>query len=110
MSLEHLTSTHRVKIERASWESDASGGQVKTWSTVHENVSVSIQPTTAKERLMFAQRNIEYTNKIYSSRDLEVVKEDRLIDLKTGTKYVVTGYADMAGRGEVFLIEARNTE
>lgn len=110
MSLEHLTSTHYIKVERKSTTRDASGGQVNTWEVVHQSVPVTIQPTSSKERLLFAQRNIEYTNKIYSSTDLSLSKNDRITDLNSLKQYVMTGSADQAGRMTVFCYMGREIE
>lgn len=110
MSLESLTQTHSIKIERKSITQDASGGNVNTWEVIHERVSVGIQPASAKEKILFAQRQILYDNKIYSARDLAVNKNDRVTDLKTLRQYTVVGYADQAGQDRVFCINAREIE
>lgn len=110
MSLSSLTQTHRVKIERSTDTRDASGGYVKTWDTLVPEALVGIQPSTSRERTLFAQRQISYTNKIYSDRDYGVRKDDRLIDLTTDKEYVVIGVSDQAGRGLVFCIEARDID
>lgn len=110
MSLDSLCTTHTVKIERQSTTIDSSGGAVFTWNEIHDAVLVNIQPVKAKEKMLFAQRQIEYSNKIYSAVDLAVKKKDRITDLNSGRQYVVTGYADMAGQNRAFLIEAREIE
>ncbi len=110
MSLAHLTSTHRIKVERKSTTRDTSGGQVNTWDLLHEVALVTIQPTTAREKLLFSQRNIDYTNKVYSAKDLGLGKLDRVTDLSSGKEYVVTAAADQAGKFTVFCYTVREIE
>lgn len=111
MSLESLTDTHRVKIERKIISRDASGGpNIHTWEVIHKSVPVNIQPAKASEQLLSAQRGVLYTNKIFSARDLDLRKDDRFTDLKTGKYYFYSGFADMAGQGRAFRYNARDRE
>ncbi len=110
MSLESLTETNFVLIERENVAIDPSGGQLVTWTTLFDSVPVNIQPGSARERFLFAQRQIAYNNLIYCARDYGVQKGDRLTDVVNKIKYVVTGYANVAGQSRLFLIEARNID
>lgn len=110
MSLESLTRTHSVKIERKSTSLGSSGGHVHTWEVIHKSVPVNIQPATVRERLLSAQRGILYSNKIYSAEDLNLNKNDRFTDINTGKEYVYTGFTDMAGQGRAFCYMAQERE
>lgn len=106
MSLDALFNAY-VTLERSQVTIDASGGAVKGWLVVQENIPCSIQPTTAREKILFAQRQILYTNKIYFSSDIGAKKDDRVKNPATGQVYVLVGYANQAGRDVVWCLEAR---
>lgn len=106
MSLDALFNAY-VTLERSSVAVDQSGGAVKTWAPVQLGIPCSIQPSTGRERMLFAQRQIMYTNKIYLSADIGAKKDDRVKVPATGQVFVVTGYANQAGRDVVWCLEVR---
>lgn len=107
MSLASLCNTHLVKVERQTTTIDSSGGPVLTWSTLYESVPVTIQPLAAREKVLWAQRQIVYSNKLYTDQNLQLRKEDRVTDLESGQVYVVTAWANMGGRSTAFSSDIR---
>ena len=108
MSLASLTATHRVTAKRPKNDRDLSGGVVKTWQTLHPFVSipVTIQPLSAREQYLFAQRQVIVTHRVYTAVDVrDLRRDDRLEDQTTGRTYVMVNAFDEAGSGRVFSTE-----
>lgn len=103
MSLHSLCLTHRVTFQEPTITLDASAGQQRqTWADVATltNVPCTIQPLTAKERVLYAQRQILMTDRLFLSANYAslIKRHMRIKDLSTLRYYHILNWMDQAGR------------
>jgi hypothetical protein len=99
-----------VSLERPVITIDElAGSKREVWTIVDncENVPASIQPVSALVRHEYAARQIIITHRIYTRKNLNPKRGDRIRPSKSESYYVVSGFFNVAGRNEVFVIEAR---
>lgn len=99
-----------ISLERATITIDElAGSKREVWNSVEgsENIPASIQPVSSIVRHEYASRQIIITHRIYTRKNLNPKRGDRLRPSKSEIYYVVSGFFNVAGRNEVFVIEAR---
>lgn len=103
---------HTVDWERPYITMDGAQGSQREFQKFMTGLRCLIQPVTARDRLLFAQRSIAVTHHLYF---------DRLLDLRTGDRffmgqrvevspvvYLATAWFDQGGQdGRCFCVEAR---
>lgn len=107
MSLESLMTT-TVSLQVQQTGQDTSGAPTRgayTTDIFRRNVPATIQPASSQVRLDYSQRNLRVTSQIYLLRNIEARPQHRLLDDKTGRKYIVHGYGDEAGRGRLWVAD-----
>ncbi len=120
MSLDSLCTTHTITVQRETTAIDSSGGPIKTWADLagSTNLLCSVQPTTARERALFAQRQLLFNYRVFFPQDPFIKKADRLVvksapanegGLVSQTLRVIN-FRDNAGRGRVYVAEAAGQE
>jgi len=72
---------------------------------VFVQIPASVQPATARERVLFAQKVINYNYCIYLDRDVQCTPRDRVVDTSTGHYYRILNYRNVAGRSYLWVIE-----
>lgn len=107
MSLSSLL-RHEVDWHRPNVSMDASRGAVRDFETVEEGLPCLVQPASAHDKLLFRQRNITLTHKIYFDHALTLKPGDRLYTEQPSPRhFVITGWLDMGGQdGRTFCVEA----
>lgn len=100
--------TRKVTLQRPEFVKDSHGGTVETFSDVaaYSGVDAAVNPMSSAERQAFSQRMLTTTHKIYVRESPPWKRTDRLED-DAGRKFRILGVHDLAGRGELYLIEAR---
>ncbi len=111
MSLDALCDTHILLVEKPLITQDSSGGSVRSWTTLFDSIPGNVQPLSYREKILFAQRQIMYTNRIYFASDYGITRDCRLTVLFPESTpqrvFVALGSADMAGQGRAFNLEVR---
>lgn len=107
MSLLSL-SRHEVDWQRPVVTMDASRGGVREFENVEEGLPCLIQPASASDKLLYKQRNVSLTHKIYFDHLLALKPNDRLYTTQPFPRYFnVTGWLDQGGQdGRTFCVEA----
>lgn len=95
-----------VTLERPTNTQDSSGGITKSWLSI-TTTPASVQPLSTKERMLFAQRQIMVTHRIYTAINLQPQKGDRVTVPSTGQTFVIIGFMNQAGRNSVWSIDAK---
>jgi hypothetical protein len=113
MPLQNLR-RHTVDWERPYTTVDDSRGSVRTFQTERAGIRCLIQPITGRDRLLYAQRNIVISHKIYFTEVLDLAPGDRFYKAASGglaaKVYVVSGWFDQGGQGgRCFCVEAKET-
>lgn len=104
--------THVITVRRPSQATDAAGGTTRGASPPAvsglENVAASVQPMNAREKLLFGQRNVFLTHKIYlEGNQTALLRQDDLVEnIATGKTYRIVGVEDAAGRDHHTVIHA----
>ncbi len=107
MSLQALFN-RTVSFERPTTVKDSSGGPTRqAWSPVSglQDVPAAVQPLSQKEKLLWMQRNILNTHRIYLASDTAPHRDDR-IRVDTGEILIITGVQNQAGRDRVYSIDS----
>jgi SPP1 family predicted phage head-tail adaptor len=99
---------HTITVERGRKTRDPSGGSLVQWDPVSTamNVKADIQPLSSADRMVFGQRMLYVTHHIYCEQNLGLKRGDR-ITADTGQIFITKGFYDTAGRGRLYVIEAR---
>jgi len=110
MSFASLTSTHTITIQRPVIEEEASGGTKRTnWEAVPDLTEIlcAILPMSTKEKIVWGQKNIIITDKIYTTSNISALiqRSDRILEPLTGRLFKIIGIRDLAGRQLVTEIE-----
>ena len=109
MSLDSLM-THTVEVQEPTNVTDASGGTTKTFAALpgYEEVPANIQPVSARDRVIFAQRNVPITHHAYLPISVPLERDHRLVVLSgpsSGQTLLVKTVFDMAGQGRAWKCE-----
>lgn len=99
-----------ISLERPTITIDElAGSKREIWNIMEgcENIPASIQPVSSMVRHEYAARQIVITHRIYTRKNLSPKRGDRLRPSKSEVYYIVSGFFNVAGRNEVFVIEAR---
>lgn len=106
MSLSSLL-INSISLQHKVTAIDPSLGAQDTWTDdpVFNQIPASVQPATARERVLFAQKVINYNYRIYLDRDIQCTPRDRVIDNSTGHVYRILNYRNVAGRDYMWEIE-----
>lgn len=96
-----------ISVQHRKSPEDSSLGVTEIWTTdpVFNQVPASVQPSTAKERILFAQKVINYNYCIYLDQDIRVTPRDRIVDNSTGKFYRIQNYRNAAGRSYLWVVE-----
>lgn len=94
-----------VTIERPTITKDAAGGAVPAYTTVTAGVLCNIQPVKTARRKTFGSSQIFISHYAYFDTNPAVKRNYRLKNEANNTYYVVHGFEDVAGRGELFVVE-----
>jgi len=104
-----LTNSY-ISLERPviTLDEDA-GSKREVWTVVEgaKDIPASIQPVSAIVRHEYAARQIIVTHRIYTRTNLNPKRGDRIKPHKSGSYFVVSAFYNLAGKNEVFVIEAR---
>lgn len=115
MSLVSLCTTHTITVERSPSSRDSSGApKYQEWAAISglSDLFASVQPMSSSERMLFAQRNLVLTHKVYLPGNYTTLikKQDRVKDVNSGKIYTISGIFDVAGRGELTMLEVREMQ
>lgn len=99
---------HQVDWQRPVVSMDASRGSVREFENVETALACLIQPASANDKLLYRQRNVTLTHKIYFDQRLALKPNDRLYTTEPTPRYfLVTGWLDQGGQdGRTFCVEA----
>lgn len=104
MSIASMTGDHPIQIQRAQTTKDPAGGIRKdVWREVW-TTRAAVQPMHARDRMIFAQRQMIVTHNVYFAGTADVRKNDRVILLDSPNPddprvFEIRGVMDEAGKG-----------
>lgn len=87
---------------------EVSGSKRETWNPVtgSANIPASVQPVNSQVRQALASRQITITHRIYTYKNLQPKRGDRLVS-SSGVYYLITGFFNQAGRDKLYMIEGK---
>jgi hypothetical protein len=96
---------HRVSVQRPTASTDAIFGEVDTPTLPYQNFPASVQPASASWKSLYAARRIDTTHTVYFAGIPIILNGD--VILFGARKLFVVGVRDLAGRGQVLAVDAR---
>lgn len=106
-----LTNTVSVETPSPSTTKDRSGGIVKPWGpksdstgTVLGDLRCRVRPIATRYQMLYAQRHVTVTHRVYFDRVYEVANGDRLVTEK-GKTLLVKGLFDTDELGRLFVVD-----
>jgi hypothetical protein len=99
--------TQTVTFQRPLVSLDSSGGPSKSYTNLAGATSVPglLQPLSAQEKLLYAQRNITVSHRLWVGSNYGLRRDDRVLkDSEPGRYYLVVQLLDRAGQGRVFEV------
>lgn len=96
---------NRVSVQRPTPSTDAIFGETDTYSVPYPNLPASVQPASANWKALYMARHIETTHTVYFDGTPTILNGD--IILFGARKLMVVGVRDLAGRGQVLAVDAR---
>lgn len=101
----HNLMRHRIAISRPSITKGASGGQVKTLTTIYEDIPAFVQPVSGNAVVYYQQRDIEVTHEIYTNQSLTIQVGDRVV---YGQRtFVIKDFRNLCEMDRVWIIGAQ---
>jgi hypothetical protein len=94
-----------VTIQRKTSTIDAAAGESVSWTSDLTPLPASVQPISAREAMLYAQRNVRVSHHIFFDQDPQVTLRDRIQDNASGKLYRIVNLFDMAGRGVAWRVE-----
>ena len=106
-----LTNTVEVQAQTPSALQDKSGAMVKNWATKPgefgaplRDILCRVRPISTRYQMLYAQRNITVTHRVYFDFVYPVSRGDRLLT-DTGKTLLVKGIFDTDELGRLFVVD-----
>ena len=89
----------RMRLERRVRTADSAGGYVTEWTTVASGVPVSLEPTSARERMYAESLQQERTHRIVMRYRSDITTDHRFVLEPAGSRvFAVHGVVDVEER------------
>ena len=99
------TAGHLVSVERPQFvENEIQERVVAGWTIVSSELEAWIQPASAAVQLLYAQRELTVSHKIYFAEDPAIVEGDRL--LYGDRRFSIVGKRQPGGFGAFWVVMA----